>query len=71
MIAALHETQPRAPLLEGADAARALGAAQRLFESALPLLAGRPGAPEAIGRYGGAALVAESLMRAEIGRAHV
>jgi Lanthionine synthetase C-like protein len=64
MIAAPHEMQPRAPLLKRADAARALDAAQRLFESVLPLLAERPGAPEAIGRYGGAALVAESLVRA-------
>ncbi len=64
MISALHETQPRAPLLDGADAARALDVARDLFESGLPVLADRPGAPEAIGRYGGAALVAESLVRA-------
>jgi len=54
----------RAPLFDDTDAARALDAAQEILERVLPMLAERPGAPEAVGRYGGAALVAESLARA-------
>ncbi len=54
----------RAPLLHGADAARALDVAERIYASAQPRLAGAVGPPESIGRYGGAALVAEALARA-------
>jgi hypothetical protein len=55
---------PRRPLLDAAGAKRALDVAQRIFAASLPLLATDRSAPESIGRYGGAALVAESLARA-------
>ena len=54
----------RRPLLDDDGAARALEAAQRILTASLPLLAADRSAPESIGRYGGAALVAESLARA-------
>jgi hypothetical protein len=57
-------TRTRAPLLNGADAARALEIAERIFNAAVPRLAAEPGAPESIARYGGAVLVAEALARA-------
>lgn len=55
---------PRRPLFDAPSAARALDVAQRIFTASLPLLATDRSAPESIGRYGGAALVAESLARA-------
>jgi len=55
---------PRRPLFDEAGAARALDVAQRILAASLPLLATDRSAPESIGRYGGAALVAESLARA-------
>jgi hypothetical protein len=55
---------PRRPLFDEAGAARALDVAQRIFTASVPLLAADRSAPESIGRYGGAALVAESLARA-------
>ncbi|HYW53452.1 MAG TPA: lanthionine synthetase LanC family protein [Dongiaceae bacterium] len=54
----------RRTLLDGARAARALDVAQRILGASIPLLAADRSAPESIGRYGGAALVAESLARA-------
>jgi hypothetical protein len=54
----------RRRLLDDAAAARALDIAQRIFTASLPLLAQDRSAPESIGRYGGAVLVAESLARA-------
>ncbi|HEY0382922.1 MAG TPA: lanthionine synthetase LanC family protein [Candidatus Elarobacter sp.] len=54
----------RRPLLDDAGATRALDVAQRIFAATLPLLAADRCAPESIGRYGGAALVAEALARA-------
>jgi hypothetical protein len=54
----------RRPLLDGAGAARALDVAQRILTASMPVLAADRSAPESIGRYGGAALVAESLARA-------
>ncbi len=55
---------PRRPLLDVAHAARALDLAQRIFTASVPVLADDWAAPESIGRYGGAVLVAESLARA-------
>jgi hypothetical protein len=57
-------TRTHAPLLNEADAARALEIAERIFNAALPRLAAEPGAPESIARYGGAVVVAEALARA-------
>jgi hypothetical protein len=57
-------SRPRQPLLDGADAVRALDVAQRIVAACAPLLAADASPPESIGRYGGAALVAESLARA-------
>ena len=54
----------RRPLLDETGAARALDVAQGIFTASLPLLAADRSAPESIGRYGGAVLVAESLARA-------
>ena len=54
----------RRPLLRGADAVRALDVAERIYAAAHERLASGAGPPESIGRYGGAALVAESLARA-------
>lgn len=54
----------RQPLLNEADAARALDVAERLYAAALPPIARAPGPPESVSRYGGAALVAEALARA-------
>jgi Lanthionine synthetase C-like protein len=52
------------PLLHGADALRALDAAERIYAVAREQLAHGAGPPESVGRYAGAALVAESLARA-------
>lgn len=54
----------RRPLLHGADALRALDAAERIYAEARERLAHGAGPPESVGRYGGAALVAEALARA-------
>ena len=54
----------RVPLLHGDDARRALEVAQHILGGALPLMATEQYPPESISRYGGAALVAESLARA-------
>ena len=54
----------RRPLFDDARAARALDLAQRIFTKSLPMLTADRSAPESIGRYGGAVLVAESLARA-------
>ena len=61
---AVSVPRARRPLLDDTGAARALDVAQRIFTASLPLLAADRSAPESIGRYGGAALVAESLARA-------
>jgi hypothetical protein len=57
----------RTPLLHGADAARALEIAQRIYAASFARLAQSAGPPESLARYGGAALVAESLVRAGVG----
>jgi len=54
----------RRPLLDGAGAARALDVAHHILTASIPVLAADRSAPESIGRYGGAVLVAESLARA-------
>ncbi|HEV2741135.1 MAG TPA: lanthionine synthetase LanC family protein, partial [Candidatus Elarobacter sp.] len=61
---AVTAARPRGALLDDAGAARALDVAQRIFTASLPLLEADRSAPESIGRYGGAVLVAESLARA-------
>ena len=53
-----------APLLDGPLGARALDVARHIARESAPLLADDRSAPESIGRYGGAVLVAESLARA-------
>jgi hypothetical protein len=54
----------RRPLLDDAAAVRALDVARRILTASMPVVAADRAAPESIGRYGGAALVAESLARA-------
>src|ERR1700681_1431814 len=61
---AIDAPRVRRPLFDDVRAARALDRAQHIFTASLPLLAADRSAPESIGRYGGAALVAESLARA-------
>ena len=56
--------RPRLPLFDDVRAARALNRARQIFIASLPMLAADRSAPESIGRYGGAVLVAESLARA-------
>lgn len=67
LLAGLSAPRARAPLLHGADAARALEIAQRIYAASFARLAESVGPPESLARYGGAALVAESLARAGAG----
>lgn len=57
----------RTPLLDGADAERALDVAAHVLAGARPLLE-KGGSPEGMGSYGGATIVAEALARAGRGR---
>ncbi len=59
----MQTTATRTPLLSGADAERALDIAERIFANSRPLL-GKIGAPESIGSFGGAVIVADALARA-------
>ena len=67
LLAGLSAPRARAPLLHGADAARALEIAQHIYAASLARLAESAAPPESLARYGGAALVAESLARAGAG----
>lgn len=59
----MQTTATRTPLLSGAEAEHALDVAARVLAGARPLL-GKAGAPESIGSYGGATIVADALARA-------
>ena len=59
----MQTTTTRTPLLAGADAERALDIAERIVAGAEGLLAPNA-APESMGSYGGATIVAEALARA-------
>ena len=67
LLAGLSAPRARAPLLHGAEAARALEIAQHVYAASFARLAQIAGPPESLARYGGAALVAESLVRAGAG----
>jgi hypothetical protein len=58
------KTSLRPPLLPETERERALDVAERIHAASLVALATEGGAPESIGRYGGAVLVAEALARA-------
>jgi hypothetical protein len=62
----MQTTATRTPLLSGADAERALAIAERIFANARPLLS-KTSAPESIGSFGGAVIVADALARAGCG----